>query len=155
MASTNDDATPTTRRAMLAGAGAAGVAVTLAACGTASDTSSGSGSGGGGGGGGSTGGGGGGGGTSIKASDIPVNGGKIFQSSDTVVTQPAAGTFKAFSATCTHMGCTVESVKNNTIHCPCHGSNYNASDGSVKNGPATQPLPAKNVTVSGDTLTVT
>lgn len=154
MGATNDDTAMTTRRTMLAGAGAAGVAATLAACGTQSDTGSGSGSGGGGGDTSGSGGGSGGGGTSIKTSEIPVNGGKVFQNTDTVVTQPAAGTFKAFTATCTHMGCTVESVKNNTIHCACHGSNYNASDGSVKNGPATQPLAAKNVTVSGDTITV-
>ena len=168
MGVTDDDTKPTTRRAMLAGAGAAGVAVTLAACG------SGSGSGGstptqgaatptqgaatpttgapattGG-----TGGGGGGGGGGIKTADIPVNGGKIFKDTDTVITQPAAGTFKAFSATCTHQGCPVGSVSANLIRCPCHNSAYNATDGSVKNGPATKPLAPKTVTVSGDTITV-
>jgi Rieske Fe-S protein len=160
MGVTDDDTVTTTRRAMLAGAGAAGVAVTLAACG--SDN---------GGGGstptqgaatpttgapattGSTGGGGGGGG-GIKTADIPVSGGKIFKDTDTVITQPAAGTFKAFSATCTHQGCPVGSVSANLIHCPCHNSAYNATDGSVKNGPATQPLAPKTVTVSGDTITV-
>src|SRR5206468_4314836 len=98
--------------------------------------------------------GGGGGGDPIKSADIPVKGGKIFQNTDTVVTQPASGEFKAFSATCTHMGCTVGSVENNVIHCPCHGSAYNATDGSVKNGPATKGLTPKTVTVSGDSLTV-
>jgi Rieske Fe-S protein len=147
MGLTNDDTASTTRRGLLAGAGAAGVAVTLAACGTASNSGSTGTT--------STGGAaGGGGGDPIKAADIPVNGGKIFQNTDTVVTQPASGEFKAFSATCTHMGCTVGSVENNVIHCPCHGSAYNASDGSVKNGPATKGLTPKTVTVSGDSLTV-
>jgi Rieske Fe-S protein len=70
------------------------------------------------------------------------------------VTQPQAGTFKAFSATCTHAGCTVSSVADNVIHCNCHGSNYSAVDGSVQNGPAPKPLANKTVTVSGDTITV-
>ncbi len=153
MGVTNDGTGRTTRRAMLAGAGAAGVAVTLAACssdgggstGTTTPTTGGAAT---------QGTAGNGGGGAIKTSDIPVNGGKIFANTNTVVTQPAAGSFKAFSATCTHMGCTVASVANNTIHCDCHGSNYNSTDGSVKNGPATKPLTAKNVTVSGDTITV-
>ena len=157
----NDDNATTTRRALLAGAGAAGVAVSLAACGS-SDNGGSTGTttpttgGATGGPTGGAGGGGGGGGASdpIKTADIPVNGGKIFPNTDTVVTQPAAGQFKAFSATCTHLGCPVASVKNNVIHCDCHGSNYSATDGSVKNGPATKPLTPKTVTVSGDSLTV-
>lgn len=46
--------------------------------------------------------------------------------------------FKALSLTCTHLGCTVED-KDQEFHCPCHGSIFNA-DGSVKNGPADEPL---------------
>jgi Rieske Fe-S protein len=138
----------TTRRSVLAGAGAAGVALTVAACGK-SDSSTparasgsnpadtaGTGAG------------------AIKASDIPVGGGKVFKDIDTVVTQPVAGQFKAFSARCTHVGCPVSKVENGAIICPCHGSRFSATDGSVQNGPATTPLTAKTVTVTGDTLTV-
>ena len=134
-----NDGTGATRRNLLVGAGAAGVAVTLAGCGS-STGSGGSGTGGG--------------SAAIKTSDIPVGGGKVYDDQKIVVTQPTAGQFKAFSAICTHQGCTVGDVSNGTIHCPCHGSAYSAADGSVKNGPAQQPLPAKTVTVSGDTLTV-
>ncbi len=90
-----------------------------------------------------------------KTADIPVGGGKVFADQRTVVTQPVKGTFKAFSATCTHQGCTVADVQGGTINCPCHGSKYKVADGSVANGPATRPLAPKAVTVTGDSITVT
>ena len=52
--------------------------------------------------------------------DVPVGGGVILTDRDVVVTQPVPGTFKAFSATCTHQGCAVNEVANGTINCPCH-----------------------------------
>lgn len=82
-----------------------------------------------------------------KTSDIPVGGGTIYASDKVVVTQPVAGTFKAFSSTCTHLGCTVSKVSNGLIDCPCHGSRYSVTDGSVKAGPAPKPLPAANISV--------
>ena len=89
----------------------------------------------------------------VKAADIPVGGGTVFDSGY-VVTQPKAGQFKAFSAICTHAQCFVTTVQDGAIHCPCHGSRFSITDGSVLNGPAIQPLPAKTVTVNGDSLTV-
>jgi Rieske Fe-S protein len=87
-----------------------------------------------------------------KAADVPVGGGKVFDAQKVVVTQPTAGTFKGFSAMCTHMGCTVASVSNGIIQCPCHGSQYSATDGSVQHGPAPKALAAKAVTVKGQDL---
>jgi Rieske Fe-S protein len=82
--------------------------------------------------------------------DVPVDGGKIVTADGgVVITQPASGTFKAFTAICTHQGCTVGSVSNNQITCPCHGSVFSAKDGSVISGPASAPLASKNITVSG------
>ena|SRR5690242_11116721 len=147
------------RRTVLAGMGAAGVAAVLAGCGGGSGDSGGTGA--------QppanattpaaadTGSAGGGDSDAIKTSDIPVGGGKIFDTQNIVVTQPTAGQFKAFSATCTHQGCQVASVQSGTIHCPCHGSQYSIVDGSVKVGPSTRPLPPKQATVSGDQITVT
>ena len=89
----------------------------------------------------------------VKASGIPVGGGTVFDSG-IVVTQPTAGQFKAFSAICTHAQCFVTTVEGGAIHCPCHGSRFSITDGSVLNGPALLPLPAKTVTVDGDSLTV-
>jgi Rieske Fe-S protein len=150
----------TTRRTVLAGAAGTGAAVALAACGgtgggskpgSAATTSQSSGPAPGG----VASGGPAPGPALAQASDIPVGGGKIFGTEKVVVTQPAAGQFKAFTALCTHAGCTVGSVSNGTINCPCHGSMFSISDGSVKGGPAPRPLAAKQVNVSGSSITVT
>lgn len=95
---------------------------------------------------------GGGNGAVAKTADIPVGGGVIVGT--VVVTQPTAGQFKAFSSTCTHAGCTVASVSHGTITCPCHGSQFSASDGSVLGGPAPTPLPARQITVSGGEISL-
>ncbi|HEX3786086.1 MAG TPA: Rieske (2Fe-2S) protein [Pseudonocardiaceae bacterium] len=82
-----------------------------------------------------------------KTADIPVGGGVVYPNQHVVVTQPTAGTFKGFSSTCTHLGCTVNKVADGLIQCPCHGSKYSVADGSVKAGPAPKPLPAENISV--------
>ncbi|WP_086824651.1 Rieske (2Fe-2S) protein [Streptomyces sp. NRRL B-24572] len=89
-----------------------------------------------------------------RTSEIPVGGGTVFAERKVVVTQPAAGEFKAFSAICTHQGCTVNKVEDGTIDCPCHGSKYRIADGSVAAGPAPRPLPAERIIVSNETITL-
>ncbi|AJF64444.1 Rieske (2Fe-2S) protein [Streptomyces vietnamensis] len=89
-----------------------------------------------------------------RTSQIPVGGGTVFAKEKVVVTQPTAGEFKAFSAICTHQGCTVNKVEDGTIDCPCHGSKYRIADGSVAAGPAPRPLPAEQIIVSGETITL-
>jgi Rieske Fe-S protein len=90
-----------------------------------------------------------------RTSDIPVGGGTVFASQKVVVTQPTPGTFKAFSAVCTHQGCTVNKVAAGTIDCPCHGSRYAVADGSVVHGPAPRPLPQRQITVSSGMILLT
>lgn len=142
--------TAPSRRTALAAVGAAGLAVALTACSSSDDSSSGStdtaSS--------STAQGAAGGTALAKTSDIPEGGGKIFASQGVVVTQPTAGTYKAFSSKCTHQGCAVSSISNGVIVCPCHKSEFSVTDGSVKKGPATQALPAEQITVSGDSITL-
>jgi Rieske Fe-S protein len=84
--------------------------------------------------------------------DVPVGGGVVLAAQGLVVTQPQAGTFKAFSATCTHQGCTVTEVKGGTINCPCHGSKFAVADGSPTAGPAKKPLPETAVRVQGSSI---
>ena len=80
------------------------------------------------------------------ASDVPVGGGKVFESLEVVVTQPVAGRFVGLTAVCTHTGCIVDKVADGLIECPCHGSRYRL-DGTVAGGPAPRALPARPVTV--------
>ena len=82
-------------------------------------------------------------------SAVPVGGGTVLTDQQIVLTQPTAGVFKAFTAVCTHAGCTVSKVENGTIDCPCHGSRYSVTDGAVVNGPAQNPLAPIAITVSG------
>ncbi|MDX3116400.1 Rieske (2Fe-2S) protein [Streptomyces scabiei] len=153
------------RRTVVAAAGAAGLSVALTACGGSDDDSSSSspsagaaGSTGSGAGtpAASTGGGGdaGAGAALSRTADIPEGGGKVFASEKVVVTQPTAGTYKAFSAVCTHAGCAVKSISDGVINCPCHNSNFSITDGSVKSGPARKPLPEVPIKVSGDSITL-
>jgi len=81
------------------------------------------------------------------ASEIPVGGGTIYKAAKVVVTQPARGQYKAFSAVCTHAGCIMSEVANGTIDCPCHGGQYKITDGAVVAGPPPRPLPARPVKV--------
>ena len=87
-----------------------------------------------------------------STSAIPVGSGKIFDTQLVVVTQPTTGEFKAFSAVCTHMGCTVNQIADGKIECPCHGSEYSIATGEVLRGPAPRPLPAKQIKVSGESI---
>ncbi|MFG2638336.1 Rieske (2Fe-2S) protein [Streptomyces sp. NPDC048362] len=144
------------RRTLMAAAGGAGLAAALTACG-AGDGSSDKVNPGSGGSGGSAQGSGspaGGGAALAKTSDIPEGGGKIYKDQGVVVTQPTAGTYKAFSSKCTHQGCAVGSVAGGAIVCPCHNSHFSVEDGSVKQGPATRPLPPAKITVSGEEITL-
>lgn len=146
---------PATRRGVLAGAGLAGLAGAISACGLGGSGGSayGSGSGATGATGAASGSAGGGSAGALAAtSEIPVGGGKVFAAKKVVVTQPEAGTFKAFSAVCTHQQCVVDQVANGTISCPCHGSTFSAKDGSVTGGPAPSPLPAESIKVSGSEI---
>jgi Rieske Fe-S protein len=151
--------TASTRRLVLLGAGAVGATAVLAACGTSTSgtntggteysndpapagsaeagKSSDSGD--------STGG-----SALATTADIPQGGGII--SGDYVITQPVAGTYKAFSKVCTHAGCDVSKVDGGVISCPCHGSKFSIETGEPTTGPATKALAETKVKVDGDNI---
>jgi Rieske Fe-S protein len=85
-----------------------------------------------------------------KLDDIKVGeavSAKLPDGTAAIVARPTADTAAAFSAKCTHMGCTVRPA-GAELDCPCHGSKYNAITGEVINGPATKPLPKIDVQVT-------
>jgi nitrite reductase/ring-hydroxylating ferredoxin subunit len=141
--------TSASRRAVIGGVVGLGVGVPLiAACGSDEGGSGGSG------------GTAAGGGTVGTTSEVPVGGGKIFTADKVVVTQPTEGDFKAFSAVCTHQGCTVAEIVGQDIECSCHHSRFSITDGSNTKGPnntpagSVKPLEKLSVTVKGDDLVV-
>jgi len=85
-----------------------------------------------------------------KLAQVPVGGAVAAQgpSGPIVVAQPTAGQVVAHSAVCTHAGCMVAPA-GAQLACPCHGSIFDAFTGAVVRGPATAPLAAVPVKVSG------
>ena len=58
----------------------------------------------------------------------------------------------AYSATCTHQGCTVSyQSSKKSLYCPCHGAEFDPfKNGGVITGPALDSLPAVKVKITGD-----
>ncbi|MFG2992542.1 Rieske (2Fe-2S) protein [Streptomyces sp. NPDC048257] len=119
------------RRTVLRGAaalaGATGAGVTLAACSTATNSGA---------------------GTPTApvdlgaAADVPVGGAKLYREEKLLISCPAEGQYKAFSAQCTHAGCVLDKIVEGQGNCPCHGSRFDVTTGKVLRGPASDPLPA-------------
>jgi thiosulfate dehydrogenase (quinone) large subunit len=61
-----------------------------------------------------------------------------------ILIRDSAGGLTAFSAVCTHAGCTV-GYEGGIIVCPCHGGEFSAETGEVIAGPPPAPLAAKQV----------
>lgn len=87
-------------------------------------------------------------GSLVPVADVPVGGGVVVGAQGVVLTQPVSGQLLGFSARCTHAGCLVATVTAGEIRCPCHGSRFSATDGSVVTGPALKPLPPVAVRVA-------
>ncbi|MFW6091104.1 MAG: Rieske (2Fe-2S) protein [Actinomycetota bacterium] len=90
--------------------------------------------------------------------EVEVGGGMILADQEVVLTQPSSGEFKGFTSVCTHQGCTVDSISDGTINCPCHGSRYSIEDGSVVQAATgltpeqQEPLPEVPITVDGTSI---
>ena len=128
--------TRATRRIVFQGLGALGVAVALAGCGGGSGSAEAPTSG------------------SMLATtgEVPVGGGVVLSDVNVVITQPTEGTFKAYTATCTHQGTPLARVAEDGIECDLHGSRFSIEDGSATKGPATGALSEVVITVEGDQI---
>ena len=82
--------------------------------------------------------------TVAAASSVPVGRALAFTAADgspAWVVHPSGDTFVAFSAICTHNGCTVQ-FEPSTVEffCPCHGGIFDGRTGQVLQGPPPAPL---------------
>jgi len=62
--------------------------------------------------------------------------------------------FYAFGDTCTHQGCSLADGKltGTTVTCPCHGSEFNVTNGDVLHGPARAPVRSYPIRVEDGVL---
>lgn len=70
---------------------------------------------------------------------------------EVIVSRRTADEVAAFSAVCTHQGCTVRAERSR-LHCPCHNSVFDPFTGAAREGPARAPLPAIDVRMDGDRI---
>ena len=64
-----------------------------------------------------------------------------FGSEPVIVVRVSETEFRAFSAVCTHLACTVTyEPENSRIHCACHGGVYDPQSGANVSGPPPKPL---------------
>ncbi|MCU1686789.1 MAG: DoxX family rane protein [Amycolatopsis sp.] len=90
------------------------------------------------------------------AADVAVGSSKSFTAPNgtpAYLLHPAADTFMAFNAACTHQGCPV-SYTGPGFRCPCHGSTFD-QNGQVTGGPANAPLKKVPVKVVNGQVTIT
>lgn len=86
----------------------------------------------------------------VELSDVPVGGAVSVTDKDgkpLIVARPSDSEAVAFSAVCTHRGCTV-APEDEQLRCPCHGSTFDPTTGDNTGGPAPEPLPRVRVSVT-------
>ncbi len=91
-----------------------------------------------------------------KLADLKPNSAKIFRfgSRPGLLIMNADGTYRALSATCTHLGCTVQYRSDlRQIWCACHNGIYDLNGRNVS-GPPPRPLDVFDVHSRGDEIVV-
>lgn len=92
-----------------------------------------------------------------KVGELKPNSAKIFLfgGKPAILVHTLQGTYKAFSAVCTHLACTVQYRPDlGHIWCACHDGHFDLN-GQVLSGPPPRPLPAYGVAVKGEDIVVT
>ncbi|MGA2458486.1 MAG: Rieske 2Fe-2S domain-containing protein [Terriglobales bacterium] len=91
-----------------------------------------------------------------KLGDLKPNCGKIFRfgSRPGLLIMESDGTYRALSATCTHLACTVQYRSDlREIWCACHNGIYDLNGRNVS-GPPPRPLDVFDVHLRGDEIVV-
>lgn len=91
-----------------------------------------------------------------KVGDLKPNGSKIvrFGTRPALLLMTADGEYRAISAVCTHLSCTVQ--YRNDLHqiwCACHNGLYDLNGRNIS-GPPPRPLEAYQVHVRGDEIVI-
>lgn len=92
-----------------------------------------------------------------KAGELKNNTSRVFKfgSQPAILIRTSDGQYRAFSAVCTHLSCTVQ-YRSDThrVWCPCHNGIYDLKGRNVS-GPPPRPLEAYEVHVQGEDIVVT
>jgi cytochrome b6-f complex iron-sulfur subunit len=92
-----------------------------------------------------------------QVSELKNNSGKIFRfgSKPGLLIRGADGAYRALSATCTHLDCTVQYRSDlQRVWCACHNGMYDLNGRNIS-GPPPRPLQQYEVHVLGDEIVVT
>jgi len=93
---------------------------------------------------------------SAGKADLPANAGRVvpFGSEPAIVIRTPAGEYRAFTAVCTHLQCTVQYRADlQHIWCACHNGHYDLTGRNIA-GPPPRPLEAYDVQVRDGELVV-
>jgi len=91
-----------------------------------------------------------------RVTELGPNSGKIFRfgTRPGILIRLQSGEWRAFSAVCTHLQCTVQYRSDlERIWCPCHNGQFDLSGRNVS-GPPPKPLEAFTVVVRGEDVVV-
>jgi Rieske Fe-S protein len=92
----------------------------------------------------------------IGPDDLGANTGRIFKfgNSAGILVKTASGDLRAFSGTCTHLGCIVQ-YRPDLAHiwCACHNGHFDLNGTNIQ-GPPPSPLERYDVNVRGDKIVV-
>jgi cytochrome b6-f complex iron-sulfur subunit len=91
-----------------------------------------------------------------RVGELKLNSGKVFRfgSRPGLLILTASGEYRAMSATCTHLACTVQYCGDTQqVWCACHNGMYDLNGRNVS-GPPPRPLESFQVQVRGDEIFV-
>ncbi|HEX9580780.1 MAG TPA: ubiquinol-cytochrome c reductase iron-sulfur subunit [Gemmatimonadales bacterium] len=92
----------------------------------------------------------------VGPGDVPANSGQIFKFGNRagILLRTPSGELRAFSATCTHLGCIVQYRQDvSHIWCACHNGHFDLNGTNVE-GPPPRPLEQYQVNVRGDQIVI-